>query len=118
MLVYGRSLGSGFATKIAADNMPHYLILDAPISALQTDEGFTFSSASLASAVSPENRPLDKQGKLPYVHHPWNRDRLIPINIVRTCKVNPHKITLIRIMVEGIITCLPLMNTITSSGIF
>jgi alpha-beta hydrolase superfamily lysophospholipase len=30
MLVYGRSMGSGFATKIAADNSPRYLILDAP----------------------------------------------------------------------------------------
>ena len=30
MIVYGRSLGSGFATKVAADNNPCYLILDAP----------------------------------------------------------------------------------------
>jgi uncharacterized protein len=30
IIVYGRSIGSGFATKIAADNTPRYLILDAP----------------------------------------------------------------------------------------
>ena len=30
LIVYGRSLGSGFATKIASDNKPRYLILDAP----------------------------------------------------------------------------------------
>src|SRR4051812_44063811 len=30
MLVYGRSLGSGFATKIASENKPRYLILDSP----------------------------------------------------------------------------------------
>ena len=30
ILVYGRSLGSGFATKIACENSPRYLILDAP----------------------------------------------------------------------------------------
>jgi pimeloyl-ACP methyl ester carboxylesterase len=30
ILIYGRSMGSGFAAKIAADNKPRYLILDAP----------------------------------------------------------------------------------------
>ena len=30
LIVYGRSLGSGFATKLASDNNPRYLILDSP----------------------------------------------------------------------------------------
>lgn len=30
LIVYGRSMGSGFATKLASDNSPRYLILDAP----------------------------------------------------------------------------------------
>ncbi len=30
LIVYGRSMGSGFATKVASDNNPRYLILDAP----------------------------------------------------------------------------------------
>lgn len=30
LIMYGRSMGSGFATKLAAENNPRYLILDAP----------------------------------------------------------------------------------------
>ncbi|HMI78222.1 MAG TPA: alpha/beta fold hydrolase, partial [Ferruginibacter sp.] len=30
LIVYGRSMGSGFAAKVASDNKPRYLILDAP----------------------------------------------------------------------------------------
>lgn len=30
LIIYGRSLGSGFAAKLASDNHPRYLILDAP----------------------------------------------------------------------------------------
>ncbi len=31
LIIYGRSLGSGFAAKLASDNHPRYLILDAPV---------------------------------------------------------------------------------------
>ena len=30
LIIYGRSIGSGFAAKIASDNKPRYLILDSP----------------------------------------------------------------------------------------
>ena len=30
LIVYGRSIGSGFAHKVASDNKPRYLILDSP----------------------------------------------------------------------------------------
>src|SRR5437016_14579449 len=30
IIVYGRSMGSSFATKIASENKPRYLILDSP----------------------------------------------------------------------------------------
>jgi uncharacterized protein len=41
LIVYGRSLGSGFASKLACDNKPRYLILDAPYySFIKTIERF------------------------------------------------------------------------------
>ncbi|HLX90493.1 MAG TPA: alpha/beta fold hydrolase, partial [Puia sp.] len=35
IIVYGRSIGSGFAAKIASDNNPRYLILDSPYYSFQ-----------------------------------------------------------------------------------
>ncbi|MDP1762595.1 MAG: alpha/beta fold hydrolase [Sediminibacterium sp.] len=100
ILVYGRSLGSGFATKIAADNIPRYLILDAPyFSFIKLMERFTpflphrwFLRYHLRT-----DRWISKVNCHTYIIH-GTRDRLIPIKHSENLqKINPHKITLIRI---------------------
>lgn len=100
ILVYGRSMGSGFAAYIAAENSPRYLILDSPY--------FSFKKVA--------------QRYLPFMPHRWllryklrtdkwirrvnchtyiihgTKDWLIPVkHSERLQQINPHKITLIRI---------------------
>jgi uncharacterized protein len=100
ILVYGRSMGSGFATYIAAENSPRYLILDSPY--------FSFKKVA--------------QRYLPFMPHRWllryklrtdkwirrvnchtyiihgTKDWLIPLkHSERLQAINPNKITLIRI---------------------
>ena len=100
LIVYGRSLGSGFAAKIASDNHPRYLILDAPY--------YNFTS------VVKRFLPLLPWGFILryrlqtdkwirhinchcYIIH-GTKDWLIPIiNSERLQKISPSKITLIRI---------------------
>lgn len=100
LIVYGRSLGSGFATKLASDNNPRYLILDAPY--------FNFQKViERFLPILPVRLVLrfrlrsDKW--LPHVTcHTYiihgTQDRLIPIRHSEAlCKTNPRKTTLIRI---------------------
>lgn len=104
ILVYGRSMGSGFATYIAAENKPRYLILDSPY--------FSFKKVA--------------QRYLPFMPHRWllryklrtdkwirrvnchtyiihgTKDWLIPIkHSERLQAISPNKITLIRIQGGG-----------------
>lgn len=100
IIVYGRSLGSGFATKIASDNKPRYLILDAPY--------FSFTKAiERFLPILPVRFVLrfhlrtDKWiGNVSchtYIIH-GTRDWLIPVrNSEKLQALNPKKITLIRI---------------------
>lgn len=100
IIVYGRSLGSGFATKIASDNAPQYLILDAPF--------YNFSSAVqrflpilpmrlLLRFRLRTDQWIRKVNCHTYIIH-GTRDRLIPIsNSEELQSINPRKITLIRI---------------------
>ncbi|MFZ1527154.1 MAG: alpha/beta fold hydrolase [Ferruginibacter sp.] len=102
LIVYGRSLGSGFATKVASDNDPRYLILDAPY--------FSFAKAIERFLPMMPVRLLlryhlrtDKWlGKVKchtYILH-GTKDWLIPIsNSEKLQAINPRMITLIR--VEG-----------------
>ena len=100
IIVYGRSLGSGFATKIASDNKPRYLILDAPyfsfkkvierflpILPVRLVLRFHLRTDKWITAVSCHT----------YILH-GTKDWLIPIsNSERLQELNPKKITLIRI---------------------
>jgi uncharacterized protein len=100
LIVYGRSMGSGFATKLAVENNPRYLILDAPY--------FSFKKvAERFMPILPVNWVLRYklrtdnwigQVKCPtYILH-GTKDWLIPISHSEQLqKKNTKKITLIRI---------------------
>ncbi|MBK8774994.1 MAG: alpha/beta fold hydrolase [Chitinophagaceae bacterium] len=100
MIVYGRSLGSGFATKVASDNNPRYLILDAPY--------FSFAKAiERFLPILPVRLILRFHlrtdlwlGKVKchtYILH-GTKDWLIPISHSEKLKaINPRMITLIKI---------------------
>lgn len=100
MLVYGRSLGSGFATKIAADNSPRYLILDAPYySFIKVAERFTpFIPHKLTLRFKLQtDQWIRKVNCHTYIIH-GTKDWLIPIKHSKNLQqLNPHKITLISI---------------------
>ncbi len=104
LIVYGRSMGSGFATKIASDNMPRYLILDAPY----------FSFAKVVKRFLPilplkfvlryhlrTDKWLPKVNCHTYIIH-GTKDWLIPIRHSEKLQaLNHRKITLIRIKNGG-----------------
>jgi uncharacterized protein len=104
IIVYGRSLGSGFAAKIASDNKPRYLILDAPF--------FSFAKATERFLpIIPIKYILryklrtDKWIKHvnchTYIIH-GTKDFIIPIsNSEKLQSLSPNKITLLRIVGGG-----------------
>ncbi len=100
LIVYGRSLGSGFATKLAADNNPRYLILDAPYyNFTKVIERF-LPILPIRLLLQYQMR-TDKWIRLvrchTYILH-GTKDWLIPIsNSEKLQAVNPRMITLIRI---------------------
>ncbi len=104
MIVYGRSLGSGFAAKIASDNNPRYLILDAPY----------FSFQKVVERLVPilpmrwllrfrlrTDKWIKQVNCHTYIIH-GTKDWLIPIsNSEKLQSLNPKKITLVRITGGG-----------------
>lgn len=100
LIVYGRSMGSGFASKLAADNNPRYMILDAPY------YNFTrvverFLPILPVRVVLRYHLRTDlwiRQVKCHiYILH-GTRDWLIPIRHSEALqRLNPGRITLIRI---------------------
>ena len=100
ILVYGRSLGSGFAAKIASDNSPRYLILDAPYYSFTTAVQRFFPILPVRYILRFQLRTdkwIRKVNCHTYILH-GTRDRLIPIKQSEQLqRLNPRKITLIRI---------------------
>lgn len=100
MIVYGRSMGSGFAAKVASDNKPRYLILDAPyFSFKKTVERFL--PILPVKYVLRFHLRTDKWIRHvnchTYILH-GTKDWLIPIENSRKLQaIAPNKITLIRI---------------------
>lgn len=100
LIVYGRSIGSGFAAKIAADNNPRYLILDAPYySFKKVVERFLpiLPHRLLLRYHLRTDRWITEVSCHTYILH-GTRDWLIPIKHSEALqKKNPTRITLIRI---------------------
>ena len=104
IIVYGRSLGSGFAAKIASDNKPRYLILDAPYySFTKVIERFLpiLPIRFLLRFHLRTDKWIRHVNCHTYIIH-GTKDRLIPIsNSEKLQALNPKKITLIRITGGG-----------------
>lgn len=100
MIVYGRSLGSGFATKVASDNKPRYLILDAPYfsfkKAIERFLPFLPVRYVLRYHIRTD-KWITRVNCHTYILH-GTKDWLLPIsNSEKLQAINPRKITLIRI---------------------
>ncbi|HMU47036.1 MAG TPA: alpha/beta fold hydrolase [Chitinophagaceae bacterium] len=100
LIVYGRSIGSGFAAKVASDNNPRYLILDAPyFNFVRVIERFLpiLPVRFVLRYHLRTDKWLPEVKCHTYIIH-GTKDWLIPIKHSEALqKINPGKITLIRI---------------------
>lgn len=100
LIVYGRSLGSGFAARLAADNHPRYLILDAPYYNFRKviERFIPFLPVRYVLRYHLRTDKWIPRVQCPvYILH-GTKDWLIPIrHSEQLQKLNPRKITLIRI---------------------
>jgi pimeloyl-ACP methyl ester carboxylesterase len=100
IIVYGRSIGSGFAAKVASDNDPRYLILDSPYYNFQkvVERFLPILPVRFILRYRLRTDKWITQVKChTYIIH-GTKDRLIPIRHSEELqKLNPQKITLIRI---------------------
>jgi pimeloyl-ACP methyl ester carboxylesterase len=100
LILYGRSLGSGFATKLASDNNPRYLILDAPYYSFKkvVQRFLPILPMQFVLRYHLQTDKWIKKVKCPiYILH-GTKDWLIPIKHSEKLQaINPRKITLIRI---------------------
>jgi pimeloyl-ACP methyl ester carboxylesterase len=100
LIVYGRSMGSGFATKLASDNNPRYLILDAPYFSFRKVVERFLPILPVRIVLRFQLRTdlwIEKVKCHTYILH-GTKDWLIPLkHSERLQKKNSRKITLIRI---------------------
>lgn len=100
IIVYGRSLGSGFAAKLAADNTPRYLILDAPYFSFKKAIERFLPMLPVKYVLRYHLRTdkwIPKVNCHTYILH-GSKDWLIPIsNSKKLQALNPRKITVITI---------------------
>src|SRR5688572_10708072 len=100
LIAYGRSVGSGFATKVASDNSPRYLILDAPYYSFRKVVERFLPILPVRLVLRYHLRTdkwISKVRCHTYILH-GTRDWLIPLKHSEELqKLNPRKITLIRI---------------------
>jgi uncharacterized protein len=100
LIVYGRSLGSGFAAELAATNKPRYLILDAPYYNFKkvVERFLPFLPIRFVLRYQLRTDRWIINAHCPvYILH-GTKDWLIPIKHSEALqRLNPWKITLIRI---------------------
>jgi pimeloyl-ACP methyl ester carboxylesterase len=100
LIVYGRSMGSGFATKVASDNNPRYLILDAPYFSFRKVVERFLPILPVRIVLRFQIRTdlwIEKVKCHTYILH-GTKDWLIPLkHSKRLQQKNPRRITLIQI---------------------
>ncbi len=100
LILYGRSLGSGFATKLASENSPRYLILDAPYYSFRKAVQRFFPILPMRYLLRYQlqtDKWIIKVKCHIYIIH-GTKDWLIPIKQSEKLQaLNPSRITLIRI---------------------
>jgi hypothetical protein len=103
IIIYGRSMGSGFATKLASMNSPKMLILDAPYYSLTKVTGryMPFMPLSVILKYPMPTYKWLKYVKCPiYIIH-GTKDKLIPFSSsVKLSQVNP-KLTRLHPIIDG-----------------
>ena len=103
IIIYGRSMGSGFATKLASMNSPKMLILDAPYYSLTKVTGRYMPFMPLSIILK---YPMPTYKWLKYVKCPIHiihgtKDKLIPFSSsVKLSQVNP-KLTRLHPIIDG-----------------